>query len=63
MSGYSPTRTMAKPICGGILVAFHAYTHGMIHPRNEFKKKLTEVTNFVREGIDLSEFKSTVSFR
>jgi hypothetical protein len=30
-SGYSPTRTMAKNIGGGILVAFNAYTHGAIH--------------------------------
>ncbi len=47
LSGYSPSRTMAKPIAGGVLVAFNAYTHGMLHPRDEFEKKMLEANNFI----------------
>ena len=47
LSGYSPTRTMAKPLSGGVLVAFNAYTHGAIHARNEFEKKLVNVLETV----------------
>jgi hypothetical protein len=46
-TGYSPSRTMAKPIAGGILVAFNSYTHGLIHPRNDFEKKLKEAFSFI----------------
>ncbi|MBS7642247.1 DUF2139 domain-containing protein [Candidatus Bathyarchaeota archaeon] len=46
-TGYSPSRTMAKSIAGGILVAFNSYTHGIVHPRNEFEEKLKEFFNFI----------------
>jgi hypothetical protein len=46
-TGYSPSRTMAKPVAGGILVAFNSYTHGLIHPRNDFEGKLKEAFNFI----------------
>ncbi|MCS7112805.1 MAG: DUF2139 domain-containing protein [Nitrososphaerota archaeon] len=46
-TGYSPTRTMAKSIAGGVLVAFNGYTHGVVHPRNDFEEKLKEAFDFI----------------
>lgn len=46
-TGYSPSRTMAKSMAGGVLVAFNSYTHGVIHPRNDFEEKLKESFNFI----------------
>lgn len=32
MSGYAPQRTVALPLGGGVLVAYNAYTHGILRP-------------------------------
>ncbi|MBI2184369.1 MAG: DUF2139 domain-containing protein [Thaumarchaeota archaeon] len=46
-SGYSPTRTMARPMAGGVLVAFNAYTHGALHPKNAFEKEMADSNNSI----------------
>lgn len=43
-SGYSPTRTTALPVGGGILVAFNAFTHGLLWPRDDFERLVARVT-------------------
>ena len=44
---YSPSRTVCKPVGGGILVAFSAYSQSFLHPRNEFETGMKNRANFV----------------
>jgi hypothetical protein len=44
---YSPSRTVAKPVGGGILVPFSAYSQSFLRPRNEFERKMKGRANFV----------------
>ena len=44
-SGYSPTRTVALPLGGGILTAFNSFTHGIVHARNPWEKELLKTLN------------------
>jgi hypothetical protein len=46
-SWYSPRRTMAKHIGGGLLVAFNALIEAIIKPSNEFEKMLSTYTNTI----------------
>ena len=36
-SGYFSRRTVAKPIGGGVLVAFNAYSESLVRPANQFE--------------------------
>ncbi len=47
VSGYAPTRTVALPVGGGVLVAFNSYTHGLIHPRDEIEREMTKAFNTI----------------
>jgi hypothetical protein len=44
---YSPSRTVCKPVAGGVLVAFSAYSQSFLHPRNEFETKMKGRANFI----------------
>lgn len=46
-SGYNARRTMAKPVGGGILVAFNAFTENVVKPTNEFEKMMFMATNTI----------------
>jgi len=46
-SGYNARRTMAKPVGGGILVAFNAFTESIIKPASEFEKILFTATHTI----------------
>ncbi len=46
-SWYNAKRTMAKPVGGGLLVAFNAFTEAIIKPANEFEKIMFTYTNIV----------------
>jgi hypothetical protein len=46
-SGYNARRTMAKPVGGGVLVAFNAFTENIVRPANEFEKMLFAATNTI----------------
>lgn len=46
-SGYNARRTMAKPIGGGILVAFNAFTENVVKPTNDFEKMMFLATNTI----------------
>ncbi len=46
-SGYSPRRTMAKSIGGGVLVGFNAYSEALIYPRDDFERELSRATNTI----------------
>lgn len=46
-SGYYPRRTMAKPIGGGLLVAFNAYSEALFYPMNEFEEMVRLATNTI----------------
>lgn len=46
-SGYSPSRTVALPIGGGILTAFNAFTHGLINPTNALEAKAMDTMNTI----------------
>ncbi|MGQ9781388.1 MAG: DUF2139 domain-containing protein [Nitrososphaeria archaeon] len=46
-SGYSPSRTVALPIGGGVLTAFNAFTHGLINPMNENEVRAMETMNTI----------------
>ncbi|MEM3404402.1 MAG: DUF2139 domain-containing protein [Nitrososphaeria archaeon] len=47
LSGYSPSRTTAIPVGGGILTSFNAFTHGLVNPMNEEEKKAMEAGNTI----------------
>lgn len=42
LSGYAPQRTVALPFGGGILVAYNAYTHGILRVFTEEEKFMAE---------------------
>jgi len=42
LSGYAPQRTVALSLGGGILVAYNAYTHGILRPFTNEEKPLSE---------------------
>lgn len=44
---YSPSRTVARSVGGGILVPFSAYSQSFLRPRNEFEEKMKGRANFV----------------
>lgn len=44
---YSPSRTVCKPVGGGILLAFNAYSQGFLHPRNDFETEMKGRANYV----------------
>jgi len=46
-SGYNARRTMAKPVGGGVLVAFNAFSENIVKPMNEFEKILFMATNTI----------------
>jgi len=46
-SGYSPSRTVALPVGGGILTAFNSFTHGFINPLNEVESRNAETVNTI----------------
>ena len=47
LSGYGPLRTVATPVAGGVLVAFNAFTHGVLYPRNEEEKESARAMNTI----------------
>ncbi|MEM3912288.1 MAG: DUF2139 domain-containing protein [Desulfurococcaceae archaeon] len=46
-SGYYARRTMAKPVGGGILVAFNAYSEALLYPTDSFEEFLKLATNTI----------------
>ncbi|MEM4718252.1 MAG: DUF2139 domain-containing protein [Desulfurococcaceae archaeon] len=46
-SSYFARRTVAKPIGGGILVAFNAYSEALFYPTNEFEEIIRFATNTI----------------
>ncbi|RLG82966.1 MAG: DUF2139 domain-containing protein, partial [Thermoprotei archaeon] len=46
-NGYGPLRTVALPLGGGLLVAFNAYTHGLLNPSSEEEKLYAEFLNTI----------------
>lgn len=44
---YSPSRTVCKPIGGGILVCFNAHSQSVLRPRGEFDARMKAKANFV----------------
>ncbi len=44
---YAPRRTMAKPVAGGVLVAFNAYSEALLHPSNELEERISRATNTI----------------
>jgi hypothetical protein len=46
-SGYSPSRTVALPLGGGILTSFNAFTHGFMNPMNSDESKAAQVVNTI----------------
>ncbi len=46
-SGYSPSRTVALPLGGGILTSFNAFTHGFMNPANSDESKAAQVVNTI----------------
>ncbi|QOJ79225.1 DUF2139 domain-containing protein [Infirmifilum lucidum] len=47
LSGYGPLRTTATPLGGGVLVAFNAFTHGVLYPRNEEEREMARAMNTI----------------
>ncbi|PLJ78228.1 DUF2139 domain-containing protein [Infirmifilum sp. SLHALR2] len=47
LSGYGPLRTSAVPFGGGVLVAFNAFTHGVLYPRNEEEREMARAMNTI----------------
>jgi Uncharacterized protein conserved in archaea len=46
-SGYFSRRTVAKPIGGGVLVAFNAYSESLVRPTNQFEEMVARATNTI----------------
>ena len=44
---YAPIRTNALPLGGGVLVAFNAYTHGVLHPPDDMQARELKLWNYV----------------
>ncbi|MGC9112692.1 DUF2139 domain-containing protein [Acidilobus sp.] len=46
-SGYFSRRTVAKPIGGGVMVAFNAYSESLVRPTNQFEEMVARATNTI----------------
>lgn len=46
-SGYFSRRTMARPVGGGVLVAFNAYSESLVKPTNQFEEMVARATNTI----------------
>ncbi|MCI4437082.1 MAG: DUF2139 domain-containing protein [Ignisphaera sp.] len=46
-SGYNPRRTMAKPVGGGILVAYNPFVENIVRPTNEIEKIMFMASNTI----------------
>ena len=47
LSGYSPSRTTAIPVGGGVLTSFNAFTHGFVNPMNDEERMAMEMGNTI----------------
>lgn len=47
LTGYGPFRTVAKPLGGGVIVAFNSFTQGVLRPSNAEEEAMKEALNSI----------------